>query len=402
MSESGFILLEDGTRFPGRVIGGERLEVGEVVFQTGMSGYQEVISDPSYRGQIVTFTSSHIGNTGMNGLDDEAPQPSISGIIVKSLTEVPSSWRSSESLPDYLARHNIPCLSGVDTRALTRHLSRHGAKAGVIARASTSEAEAQKAIQAWPGLVGRDLVSEVTAGREFPNQNREEAWDSWNRATTGSATVASATGGEALPLQGTRLTVIHCGAKEGILDALHERGAEVAVLPSTARHNEILATTPHAVLVSNGPGDPEALEELVSEVRELLGKVPLFGICLGFQVLALALRASTYKMKFGHHGINHPVQDLRTERVWVTSQNHGFAVDPKTLPPEAVETHRSLNDGTCEGFEVPSLGVAALQFHPEAQAGPHDGLPWFDSLNRFRSQFQEIDTASGAVGGDHS
>ena len=375
----GCLLLEDGRRFDG-VLAGHYPEglpaentspgIGEVVFQTGMSGYQEVISDPSYRGQIVTFTTPHVGNTGMNATDDEAPVPALAGIVVRSLTDRPSSWRSEETLDAFLTRHGVPCLTEVDTRALTRHLRDVGALRGIILHESTDPEVALARVRAFPGLVGRDLVSEVALSapeETFRSGGEEALFDEFPFA-----------GSRAAPAK--KITIIHCGMKQGIDLALRRHGASVRVVPPSATAEEILRGAPDGLLLSNGPGDPDALDGLIQTLRGLVGRVPMLGICLGHQVLALALGGKTYKMKFGHHGINHPVRDRQTGAVLVTSQNHGFAVDPDSLHAAAggdknapvIVTHESLNDGVTEGFVIPDLKITAVQFHPEAAAGPHD------------------------------
>jgi carbamoyl-phosphate synthase small subunit len=381
--------LEDGRRFDGVLFGKVAAElprdnaapgIGEVVFQTGMTGYQEVITDPSYRGQIVTFTAPHIGNTGMNPFDDEAPRPALAGIVVRDLSSRPSSWRSEESLPAYLERNGLPCLSEVDTRALTRHLRDTGALRGLIVPAAVNEEVALARVRAFPGLVGRNLVREVAPAEmsnEFlggPTFSLADEFPFRGHAEDGR-----------LAAEGKRITLVHCGMKQGIVQALRRRGALVRIVTPALTADELLAGNPDGILVSNGPGDPDALESLIKTLRGVVGRVPILGICLGHQVLALALGAKTYKMKFGHHGINHPVRDLATGAVLVTSQNHGFAVDPDSLTANgggdvqgrAVATHTSLNDGVLEGFAVPELCIRAVQFHPEAQAGPHDARVLF-------------------------
>ena len=393
---AGYLLLEDGRRFDGVLQGAvpEGLPadnaapgIGEVVFQTGMTGYQEVITDPSYRGQIVTFTAPHIGNTGMNREDDEAPAPALAGIVVRALSERPSSWRSEETLPEYLVRHRVPCLSDVDTRALTRHLREAGALRGAIAAACVDAEVALARVKAFPGLAGRDLVREV-APAEAEVEFRGGPAFAVELGLADEFPFRGLDPGARLALENRRIVIVHCGMKEGIDLALRRRGAKVRLVTPSATALEILAGNPDGLLLSNGPGDPGALEDLIATVRELLGKLPIFGICLGHQVLALALGARTYKMKFGHHGINHPVRDLRNGSVLVTSQNHGFAVEAETLEAtsrnrhgaHAVLTHVSLNDGVVEGFAVPDLGIRAVQFHPEAAGGPHDARSLFTTF----------------------
>jgi len=444
---AGYLLLEDGRQFGGRLAGGapeglpaqnDAPGIGEVVFQTGMTGYQEVITDPSYRGQIVTFTASHIGNTGVNAFDNEAAGPALAGIVVRSLAERPSSWRSEETLTDYLARHEVPCLTEVDTRALTRHLREMGALRGVIAPRSVSPEVALARVKAFPGLAGRDLVREVAPTLSDSAFRGSDEWPSWlpgrdpeavagaleladefplshanesgeaagngatgegaggngapgGDATTGAggkgALAAGAGGDAASSAFGKHITLVHCGMKEGIDAALRRRGARVRIVSPNATPEELLHDDPDGILLSNGPGDPDALGTLIASVRQVIGRVPILGICLGHQVLALALGARTYKMKYGHHGINHPVKDLATGRILITSQNHGFAVDPDSLralaggdtASRAEPTHVSLNDQVLEGFHAPDLRVRAVQFHPESNAGPRDARYLFEA-----------------------
>jgi carbamoyl-phosphate synthase small subunit len=402
----GYLLLEDGRRFSGVLQGavpeGLPLDntspgVGEVVFQTGMTGYQEVITDPSYRGQIVTFTASHIGNTGTNTFDNEAPAPALAGIVTRSLTALPSSWRDQETLPAFLKRHGVPCLSEVDTRALTRHLRDVGALRGILAPASVDPEVALARVRAFPGLAGRDLVREVAPEKSARRFHPASLF----ARPTDPAALASELSDE-FPYRGfmnpesrehpvgkgKKITLVHCGLKEGIDSGLRRRGASVRIVTPNATPEEILTGSPDGLLIPNGPGDPDALENLIGTLRGLIGKLPIMGICLGHQVLALSLGAKTFKMKFGHHGINHPVRDIRSGAVLVTSQNHGFAVDQETLKihlggdttAEAIPTHESLNDGVLEGFAVPELHLRAVQFHPEAQGGPHDARYLFNDF----------------------
>ena len=386
--QGGALILEDGRAFRGRLAGAAAQTlpagnsdpgVGEVVFQTGMTGYQEVITDPSYRGQIVAFTAPHLGNTGTNAADAEAPAPALAGVVCRSLAETPSSWRNEEALPAYLERWNIPCLTEVDTRALTRHLRTAGALRGVIVPESVAPDVAAARARAFPGLTGRPVVAEVA-----PRESETAFAEAW-ADTPDLADAFPLVAGERRPL---RIALVHCGLKQGIDDALRRRGARVRIHAPDVTADVLLAGNPDAVLLSNGPGDPQDVRPLIQTVRTVLGQVPLYGICLGHQVLALAAGGKTYKMKFGHHGINHPVRDEATGRVLVTSQNHGFAVDVDSLNAagggdrnaRATVTHVSLNDQTVEGFALPELRAASVQFHPESCAGPHDARYLFDGF----------------------
>jgi carbamoyl-phosphate synthase small subunit len=407
----GYLLLEDGRRFDGLLFGSvpsglpagnATPGIGEVVFQTGMTGYQEVITDPSYRGQIVTFTASHIGNTGTNRYDSEAPKPALAGIVTRMLTDRPSSWRDEESLPAFLERHDLPCLSDVDTRALTRHLRDVGALRGVIVPASVDQEVALARVKAFPGLTGRDLVREVAPEENVADFLAAPTASVPNEPATIAKELADEFPYRAGVVGVSRITLIHCGMKEGIDACLRRRGAKVRIVTPNSTPEELLAGNPDGLFLSNGPGDPDALETLIKSIRQVIGKLPIMGICLGHEVLALALGAKTYKMKFGHHGINHPVRSLQTGAVLVTSQNHGFAVDRDTLlarvggdkVAEATPTHESLNDGVLEGFAVPELAIRAVQFHPEAQGGPHDARHLFNGFLESLKEGSSIQTTS--------
>jgi carbamoyl-phosphate synthase small subunit len=357
MSEARLV-LRDGRIFRGEPLGAAGEAWGEVIFNTAMTGYQEVLTDPSYRGQIVVMTYPLIGNYGLNAEDAESRQPWVNGFAVKEASAHPSSWRGTISLDAYLKAHGIVGIQGLDTRALTRHLRDHGAQDGLIATGETDEARLRERARALPALVGRDLVREVTA-RE-PWRWHEGAWDPARGY---------------LPPAPPRFRVVayDCGIKLNILRQLAAAGCEVTVVPATTPAAAVLERRPDGVFLSNGPGDPEAVPYLIESVRALLGRVPVFGICLGHQILGLAAGGRTYKLPFGHHGANHPVKDLATGRVEITSQNHGFAVDPASVEGRGwVPSHVNLNDGTCEGLRHREWPAFSVQYHPEASPGPHD------------------------------
>ncbi len=342
------VVLADGTTFAGEAFGtlaeGEAtVATGELVFNTAMSGYQEIVTDPSYAGQVIAFTYPHIGNYGVSGADEEARRPFCRGIVVRDLASRPSSWRAEGGLESFLEAHGLGGVSGVDTRRLTRHVREAGAMPCALGTAP--EAELRLAAKSEPGTEGVDLVGEVTTAKAYQ-----------------------------VPGGPLRVVAYDFGVKATMLRNL-SRFATVEVVPATTPAAEVLSLRPDGVLLSNGPGDPAALTHLVGAVKELLGEVPVFGICLGHQLLAAALGASTYKLHFGHHGANHPVRRLSTGEVEVTSQNHGYAVDAASLAeaPEAVEvTHLNLNDGVVEGIACRRLRAFAVQYHPEAGPGPHD------------------------------
>ena len=358
------LALEDGRVFRGRsfCVSGET--VGEVVFNTSMTGYQEILTDPSYRGQILVMTCPEIGNVGINTLDIESDLPQVEGFVVRQYTPVPSNWRATQGLHEYLREHRVPGIAEVDTRALTRHLRTVGAMQGIVSSLDRdTESLVRKARQA-PRLEEQDLVRRVTcAERRSWASPRDARW---------ATDLGAGLGGRRA----------HCvaydfGAKRNIFRLLWDCGFDVTVVPATTTAEEALTMSPDGVFLSNGPGDPAVATYAVEAVRGLLGRIPIFGICLGHQIAGRALGARTFKLRFGHRGANHPVQDARTGKVAITSQNHGYAVDPDTLPHRVEVTHISLNDGTCEGFVDPEARLLAVQYHPESSPGPHDSLRMF-------------------------
>jgi carbamoyl-phosphate synthase small subunit len=360
--ERAWLVLADGTRFEGRPFGARGITTGEAVFTTSMTGYQEVLSDLSYCGQIVTMTAPEIGNVGVNREDSEAVggAPRVAGFVVRDLSPIASNWRAEESLDAYLARHGVVGIADVDTRKLTRHLRDAGAQNAAIGT-EDPEALLRRARQA-PDMNGLDLVSAVTPREKY-------AW------TEGRGVWATAA---ARPEGQHHVVVYDFGIKRNILRCLVDAGCRLTVVPASTSAADVLALEPDGVFLSNGPGDPAAVTYAVDAVRDLLGKQPVFGICLGHQLLGLALGARTFKLKFGHRGVNQPVKDLTTGRIEITTQNHGFCVDLATLPPGAASTHVHLNDGTSEGLSIPSLRAFSVQYHPEAAAGPHDSFYLFE------------------------
>ncbi len=359
MPHPALLALEDGSVFHGRAAGAAGETVGEVVFNTAMTGYQEILTDPSYARQLVTLTFPHIGNTGVNAEDDESTRVHAAGLIVRDVPRRASSWRCSESLPDYLMRHGTVAIAGIDTRRLTRILRDKGALAGCIVAGATLDADAALAkARVFPGLNGMDLARVVSTSK--PYVWSEGVYDLDRTAFNQPA---------------TRFKVVayDFGTKLNILRLLAEQGCEVTVVPAQPPAAEVLAMQPHGVFLSNGPGDPAACDYAIAATRELLdARIPLFGICLGHQIMGLALGAKTLKMKFGHHGANHPVKDHDDGRVLITSQNHGFAVDPATLPGNTRITHSSLFDGSLQGFALTDRPAFCFQGHPEASPGPRD------------------------------
>jgi carbamoyl-phosphate synthase small subunit len=360
------LLLEDGTVFEGTSFGAAGANCGEVVFNTAMSGYQEILTDPSYYEQIVTMTYPLIGNYGTNKLDWESKKIFASGFIVKENCNYPSNWRNSSSLDDYLKANNVIGLEGIDTRALVKHIRTQGAMRGIISSTEFSTTNLRKKLDQYPGLVGRDIVKDVTAEKSY-------RWEH------GVVDVLSDT--ESLPKKKFKVVAFDYGIKQNILRLLRSHGCDVHVVPAKTTAKQVLARKPDGVFLSNGPGDPAAVDYAIENVRKLLGKVPIFGICLGHQILALALGAKTYKLKFGHHGANHPVKNLKTGKIEITSQNHGFCVDMDSLKEKQVElTHLNLNDNTNEGFRCKDIPAFCVQYHPEASPGPHDSNYLFDDF----------------------
>ena len=344
--------------FRGEALGALGETSGEVIFNPAMTGYQEILTDPSYRGQIVTMTYPLIGNYGVNEEDIESNRPWVNGFIVREASAVASNFRSSLPLGTYLERHGIVGIQGIDTRALTRHLRDAGAQDGIISSVELDVERLRARAATLPSLVGRDLVKEVTVAQ--PYEWHEGAWE------LGRGYVAP-------PVARFQVVAYDSGIKFNILRQLSALGCDVTVVPAATPAAAVLERKPDGVFLSNGPGDPEGVPYLIDAVRELLGKTPIFGICLGHQILGLAAGGSTYKLSFGHHGANHPVKDLRSGRVEITSQNHGFAVDPESVAAKGWDiTHRNLNDGTCEGLAHRELPVFSVQYHPEASPGPHD------------------------------
>ncbi|MDZ7289161.1 MAG: glutamine-hydrolyzing carbamoyl-phosphate synthase small subunit [candidate division KSB1 bacterium] len=367
------LVLSDGTIFRGRSLGAEGEAIGEVVFNTSMSGYQEILTDPSYYGQMVTMTYSHIGNYGINDEDVESQRPFVSGFIVKEACAQPSNWRSSESLDAYLRRHHIVGIQGIDTRALTRHLRDYGAQMGIISTIDLLPQNLLEKVKAVPDLIGRDLVKEVTCQTPY----------SWNEPLPLDFYHSCAVPMSFSSMQSPKMLVIDCGVKRNILRWAVTLGFEVEVVPANTGSNDILLRHPDVIFFSNGPGDPEGVPYVIRTARELIGRKPIFGICLGHQILGLALGGKTFKLKFGHHGANHPVKNLQNGKVEITSQNHNYAVDPDSLPAGTIEcTHTNLNDHTLEGFRHLDAPVFSVQYHPEASPGPHDSGYLFGELQK--------------------
>jgi carbamoyl-phosphate synthase small subunit len=363
------LVLSDGAVFGGRSFGAEGETIGEVVFNTAMTGYQEILTDPSYKGQIVTMTYTQIGNYGVNEEDVES-QGGIraEGFVVKEACDFPSNWRSSSSLTEYFRKQKVIGIQGIDTRALTKHLRDHGAQMGIISTRDLNTGSLLEKVRAHPGISALDLVKDVTTTRIYPWS--EGCWK-WCAVERGNSVL--------------RVVVYDFGVKFNILRNFVDAGFEVTVVPAQTPAEQVLEMDPDGIVLSNGPGDPETVTYAIENTRKLMGRRPLFGICLGHQILGLALGGRTYKLKFGHHGGNHPVKDLSTERVEITSQNHNYCVDIESVKGQARLTHRNLYDGTEEGMQHVELPVFSVQHHPEAGPGPNDSVHLF---KRFREMIE--------------
>ena len=372
MTKSAKLVLEDGRSFTGKSFGYEGEVTGEIVFNTSLSGYQEILTDPSYCGQLVTMTYPLIGNYGINDEDTESIGPQVSGFVVREYCQNPSNWRSSASLQDYLCSHQILGIEGIDTRALTRHIRDQGAMRAILSSVDLDEESLRKKVINSPQMEGLNLVDRVTCESVYEWNEKNQA--SWRNGESNNAS------------SNFHIVVYDFGVKRNILRKFVERGCRVSVVPLSHTADDILKMAPDGVFLSNGPGDPDAVKSVIPHIAQLLRAKPTFGICLGHQLMALALGGKTYKLKFGHRGANHPVMNLLNETIEITAQNHGFAVDMDSLPEGEVSiTHVNLNDKTLEGFKHKQYPAFSVQYHPEASSGPHDSDYLFD-------QFMELIT----------
>ena len=376
------LALEDGTVYEGDGFGARASACGEVCFNTSMTGYQEILTDPSYKGQIVTMTYPLIGNYGINKVDIESWRPHVAGFVIRELSPIVSNWRADFSLADYLSENGIPGIQGIDTRALTKKLRVRGALKGFISTEGVASDEAVSRARNWTGLVGIDYVKEVTHQKPFAWDPNDEVSGDFNLVR--GLEVADARNVRAeLPPADIPIVAYDFGMKYNILRRLRQQGFKVQVVPATTPADEALKYRPAGIFLSNGPGDPAALPYAAKAVRDLVDKnIPIFGICLGHQILGLALGGKTFKLKFGHRGANQPVKDLETGKVEITSQNHGFAVDPKSLPDDVQVNRINLNDQTVEGLRHKKKPIYCVQYHPEASPGPHDSNPLFAEFRK--------------------
>jgi|TARA_R110002126_G_scaffold360_2_gene2395 carbamoyl-phosphate synthase small subunit len=378
LTQSALLVLEDGTVFSGTAIGATGISVGEVVFNTSMTGYQEILTDPSYSRQIVTLTYPHIGNTGTNDEDTESDSVHACGLIIRDLPLMASNFRNQQSLSDYLKANNVVGIADIDTRKLTRILREKGAQAGCIMVGNLDEAKALAAAKAFPGLKGMDLAKEVTTDKAYTWRN-----GSWKLV----GGLPSETPEAELKY---KIVAYDYGVKRNILRMLVDRGCDVTVVPAQTSAADVLAMNPDGVFLSNGPGDPEPCDYAITAIQQILKtEIPVFGICLGHQLLALASGAKTLKMKFGHHGANHPVSNVEKGNVMITSQNHGFAADETTLPANIKVTHKSLFDGSLQGIHLTDKPAFSFQGHPEASPGPTDAAPLFDHFIELIEQYRQ-------------
>jgi carbamoyl-phosphate synthase small subunit len=368
-AQKAILALEDGSIFEGRSFGFSGEKAGEVVFNTSMTGYQEILTDPSYKGQIVIMTYPLIGNYGVNEEDVESQGPKVEGFIIKENSARFSNWRGAQRLSDYLIQHRIMGVEGMDTRAITKHIRSLGAMKAILSTEDLDPKRLVEKAKASPGLIGRDLVKEVACEKPFQWTENNDSQFYLNSSTPSTSHFRP------------RVVVIDCGVKYNILRSLRDRNIQVDVLPASSSAELILSYRPDGILLSNGPGDPEGVPYVIETVRNLIGIKPIFGICLGHQLLGLAFGGKTFKLKFGHRGANQPVKDLKTGRVMITSQNHGFCVDPDSLNPDEIElTQINLNDRTLEGMRHKRLPIFSVQYHPEASPGPHDTQNLFDEF----------------------
>eukprot|EP00271_Cylindrocystis_brebissonii_P009237 TRINITY_DN23939_c0_g1_i1.p1 TRINITY_DN23939_c0_g1~~TRINITY_DN23939_c0_g1_i1.p1 ORF type:complete len:455 (+),score=96.53 TRINITY_DN23939_c0_g1_i1:136-1500(+) len=370
------LVLEDGSVWKGKAFGARGTQTGEVVFNTSLTGYQEILTDPSYAGQFVLFTVPHIGNTGVNLGDEESKSCHLSGLVIRSLSNCVSNWRATQTLPDYLKQRNIMGISDIDTRAITKRLRDKGSLNGVLTTDSSKTDEELLTAAREFNIVGKDLITPVTC--EKPYLWEDKTGSNWEFSPVAKEAETSK----------YHVVAYDFGVKHNILRRLTSYGCKITVVPSTYAPEKVLELNPDGILFSNGPGDPSAVPYAVASVKELVGKAPVLGICMGHQLLGQALGGSTFKMKFGHHGGNHPVRQEKTGRVEISAQNHNYAVDPATLPEGVEVTHINLNDGTCAGLSFPAMNAMSIQYHPESSPGPHDSDPVFGDFVEMMEKFK--------------